>query len=309
MKPRTIITGLGVLVLLSVILVLSYRRLSSGSNEPVVETQATAPQAPPAAVAPAVPRSAAGDAVQSPVVRCVPATSHTGPIDIREDPSVKNTVIARVAAKAPELARLDARAVKGDGDWIRVQYDERVGWVDGKTVICRLTPAQAAQVIAGEAEQVLNALRARNMPELSNHVHPVKGLRFSPYVDIDAKRSVVSSAAELVAALEDGRARRWGSEDGSGEPISRSFADYYKRFIYDRDFASAPEKRFNEFGKTSTTRPNIWEVYPNAIVVEAHVPGTKPASEGMDWASLLLVFEQHDSRWYLSALVHDQWTI
>jgi len=184
-----------------------------------------------------------------------------------------------------------------------------MGWVNGTTVICRFTPAQAAQVIGGEVEAVLGALQDRNMAELSNHVHPIKGLRFSPYMDIDVKRSVVLTAAELPAALEDARPRRWGSADGSGEAISRSFADYYKRFIYDRDFAGAREKRFNEFGKTSTTRPNIWEVYPNAIVVEAHVPGTKPESEGMDWASLLLVFEQQDSRWYLCALVHDQWTI
>ena len=101
-----------------------------------------------------------------------------------------------------------------------------------------------------------------------------------------------------------------GAARTAPESRSRSsFADYYKRFVYDRDFASAPEKRINEFGRKSTTRPNIWEVYPNAIVVEAHVPGSKPESEGMDWSSLLLVFEQHDSRWYLTALVHDQWTV
>lgn len=73
-------------------------------------------------------------------------------------------------------------------------------------------------------------------------------------------------AAQLPKSLEDAKPRRWGSEDGSGEPISSSFADYYKRFVYDRDFASAPEKRFNEFGRKSTTRPNIWQVYSNAIV-------------------------------------------
>jgi hypothetical protein len=39
------------------------------------------------------------------------------------------------------------------------------------------------------------------------------------------------------------------------------------------------------------------------------VPGAKPEYAGLDWASLLLVFEQYESRWYLVALVHDQWTI
>ena len=308
MMPRSILRGLGALVVMGAVVAFLYLRFSTGSYTPAVGTPANVPQAPPAA-APVVQRSPDRDAVQLPVARCVPAPGHPDSIDIREDPSATSQVVARAAGKDPDLARLDARSVKGDGDWIRVRYDDRVGWSNGAAVICRFAPAQAAQVIAGEAESVLSALKGRNMSELSTHVHPIKGLRFSPLVDIDVKRSVVLMAAELPQALEDARPRSWGSADGSGEAISRSFADYYKRFIYDRDFAGARARRFNEFGKTSTTRPNIWEVYPNAIVVEAHVPGTKPESEGMDWASLLLVFEQHDSRWYLCALVHDQWTI
>ena len=308
LMSRHRVTGLGGLVFLGIVVGLPYLPLSSGSHESVAQTQATVPEALARAILAGVERTPAQTGAQSSLVRCMPVSGHTQPIEIREEPSTKSTSIASVVGNASELVRLDARTVKGHRDWIRVRNDGRVGWVDGATIICRLTPAQAAAAIAGEADEVLRALKARNMRELSNHVHPVKGVRFSPYVDVDAKRSVVLTAGELPAALQNARQRRWGSEDGSGEPIIRSFADYYKRFIYDRDFAGTM-KRFNEFGGRSTTRPNIWEVYPNAIVVEAHVPGTKPESEGMDWASLLLVFEQHDSHWYLSALVHDQWTI
>jgi hypothetical protein len=166
-------------------------------------------------------------------------------------------------------------------------------------------PSTAAQ----EAELVLKALQARNMAELAAHVHPLKGLRFSPYIHIDPTRSVVLQAGELPAALEDTKPRRWGSEDGTGDPIVRSFASYFARFVYDRDFLSAAERRVNEFGGKSTTKPNVREIYPDATVIEAHVPGAKPEYEGLDWASLLLVFEQYESRWYLVALVHDQWTI
>jgi hypothetical protein len=167
------------------------------------------------------------------------------------------------------------------------------------------TPSTAAH----EAELVLRALQTRNMTELAAHVHPVKGLRFSPYIDIDPKRSVVLQAGELPTAFEDPKPRRWGSEDGTGDPIVRSFASYFARFVYDRDFLSAPERRVNEFGGKSTTKPNVREIYPDATVIEAHVPGAKPEYGGLDWASLLLVFEQYESRWYLVALVHDQWTI
>jgi hypothetical protein len=116
-------------------------------------------------------------------------------------------------------------------------------------------------------------------------------------------------AGELPTALDDPKPRRWGSEDGTGDPIVRRFADYYARFVYDRDFLSASERRVNEFGSKSTTKPNVREIYPDATVIEAHVRGTKPGYGGLDWASLLLVFEQYESRWYLVALVHDQWTI
>lgn len=263
--------------------------------------------APPGAAQPKTPPPAKTTTITS-AARCRAAAGDVEPIVVREQPSPKSVVIARVGAADQALTRLNARAVKG-GDWIQVRLGERTGWADGAEVICRLAPDEAQQVIAPVASQVLSALGTRNMRELATHVHPVKGLRFSPTVDVDPERSIVFTASELAKGLDDPRHRRWGSSDGSGEPISLSFADYYGRFVWDRDYARAAEKRYNEFGAKSTTRPNLWEVYPNAVVVESHVPGTKPESEGMDWKSLLLVFEQHDSTWYLSAIVHDQWSV
>ena len=280
MKRKGVLTGLAVLVIVAATLGLSrFGQLQGGST--------TTP--PPASC-----RAAEGD--QDRIV-------------VREQPSLNSNVIARVTSADSPVIRIDARTVKGRGDWIQVRHDGGTGWAVGAEVICRLPPEAAQQVIAQEAAQVMAALDARNMTDLAAHVHPIKGVRLSPSVDVDPKRSVVLSSAEVAKALDDPRRRVWGSEDGSGDPISRSFADYYTRFIYDRNFAGESQQRFNEFGTKSTTRSNIWELYPNAIVVEYHVPGTKPESEGMDWASLLLVFEQHESRWYLSALVHDQWTI
>jgi hypothetical protein len=168
---------------------------------------------------------------------------------------------------------------------------------------------QGLSTATHEAELVLEALQTRNMAALAAHVHPVKGLRFSPYIHVDPKRSVVLQPRELSTALEDPKPRMWGSEDGTGDPIVRSFASYFARFVYDRNFLAASERRVNQFGGKSTSKPNVREIYPDATVIEAHVPGTKPEYGGLDWASLLLVFERYESRWYLVALVHDQWTI
>ena len=310
MKPRRSSPSLGVLVFVGVISGFHPCRCPAVRTKPSSRHDLPARKDPEQKVAPAVERSPAGVAVQASVVRCVPSSGDTQIIDIREEPSVESTVPGGQPATVPSWPGSDARTVKGDGDWIRVRYDGRVGWVDGATVICRLAPAQAAQAIAGQVDEVLSALKARNMPEPLESCSPVKGLRLSPYVDIDAKQTVVLTTTDLPAALEDGRLRRCGSEDGSGEPISRSFAEYYETVHLRSRFRQRPSEAVPT-NLAGSRRPGqtFRKVYPNAIVVEAHVPGTKPESEGMDWASLLLVFEQHDSRWYVSALVHDQWTI
>jgi hypothetical protein len=43
--------------------------------------------------------------------------------------------------------------------------------------------------------------------------------------------------------------------------------------------------------------------------VEYHFSGFDKKFEGMDWASLKLVFENSNNEWYLVGIVHDQWTI
>jgi hypothetical protein len=57
------------------------------------------------------------------------------------------------------------------------------------------------------------------------------------------------------------------------------------------------------------TLDNSLVEYPNGIIVEYHLRGVKADQEGMDWASLRLIFEQHRGAWYLVHVVHDQWTI
>jgi hypothetical protein len=102
---------------------------------------------------------------------------------------------------------------------------------------------------------------------------------------------------------------RWGVFDGSGEPIEMTFLDYYARFIYDADFAWPAAVGFNEIVGAGNTINNLAEVYPQAQVVEFHLPGSDPRFGGLDWRSLRLALEQVGDTWYLVAVVHDEWTI
>ncbi len=156
----------------------------------------------------------------------------------------------------------------------------------------------------------MELLKKQDLRELSQLVHPVKGVRFSPYAFLSPQTNVSFSVETLPAALSDTRRRTWGTYDGSGAPIRLTFAEYYKRFIYDRDFAAASHISYNEEPTAKgNTHDNSFDEYPNAIIVEYHMRGVRPEQQGTDWASLRLIFEQHRGAWYLVYVVHDAWTI
>lgn len=230
------------------------------------------------------------------------------PLRLRRDPRHATGVVA-LSAETKPLLRLDTQSL-ADGDWIEVKADGAQGWVKSARLICRASAEQAKALIADRAARVITLLQQRDLAALSPLAHPVKGLRFSPDAFLNKKTNVSLKAAQLPGALRDGRRRVWGTHDGSGEPIRLNFAEYYRRFVTDRDFTKATAIAYNgdRLGN-SNTADNSVEEYPNALIVEYFLPGTRPEQQGMDWASLRLIFEQHRSEWYLVYIVHDRWSI
>ncbi|WP_051775554.1 hypothetical protein [Paenibacillus tyrfis] len=171
-----------------------------------------------------------------------------------------------------------------------------------------LSPDAAEKVIAGEAEAVIEALKHQDMKQLKRYVHPEKGIRFSPYATVDVKHDLVFKAGQLPGLLQDKTVNTWGTYDGSGAPIQLTFQDYYKRFVYDRDYAKPEKIGYNEIVRQGNSVINIREAYPNSIFVEYHFSRDADHNE-MGWSSLRLVFQQHAEVWYLVGIVHDQWTI
>ena len=165
---------------------------------------------------------------------------------------------------------------------------------------------EKAQILA-RSKQVLTALKNKNLTALASFVHPVKGVRFSPYGNIDTERDLTFRRKDVLK-LNRLPAYVWGQADGSGDDIKLNFNGYHKRFVYDADFARAPVVSYNKIAKQGNTIVNIKEAYPNARFVEYHFPGTKK-NDGMDWRSLRLVFEKSGANWFLVGVSHDQWTI
>ncbi len=165
------------------------------------------------------------------------------------------------------------------------------------------------QMNVERARLVVQTLKQRDLQTLAELIHPQKGVRFSPYATVN-EQQLVFTAEEVAATDSDTTIYTWGTYDGSGFPMELSFADYFNRFVYSHDFAQAARVGYNETVGKGTAVDNSRKFYgPNAIVVEYHFPGFQPKYEGMDWVSLAVVLEEVDQQWYVSGIIHDQWTI
>ncbi|MDB4866701.1 MAG: hypothetical protein JWR03_1034 [Cohnella sp.] len=158
------------------------------------------------------------------------------------------------------------------------------------------------------ASDIVDILRDRDLKRLAETVDPDKGLRFSPYSNIDAKSGQVFKAGGL-PTFKDATKLTWGSYDGRGEPIELTFRNYFEKFVYDQDFAGAPSISVNKLLGVGNMKFNGKKLYPNASFVEYHFPGFDKKNNGMDWESLVLVLVPSGNDWKLCAIVHNQWTI
>lgn len=160
------------------------------------------------------------------------------------------------------------------------------------------------------ATTVMTALKNSDMSTLTGWVHPEKGLRFSPYAYVDTEKDIVITRGELERAMEDTTEREWRTFPGSGEQIKMTFAEYYKRFVYDVDFIEDAKVAVNEGLGEGANVNNLNEVYPKESYdfVEYHIDSIDPSVEGKDWRSLRLVFEKIGEDHALVGIIHDQWT-
>ena len=176
-----------------------------------------------------------------------------------------------------------------------------------EAILPSATPSSTNQVVLNLASQVMQTLKNQDMLSLSSFVHPVDGVRFSPYAYVQDTDQVFS-AEKVAGIMADSSVYDWGHYAGTGESIQLSFPEYYSKFIYDVDFTNAPQVSLNHRLSTGNSIDNSVEFYPGAMVVEYYFPGFDPQYGGMDWRSLRLVFSEVDTTWYLASIIHDEWT-
>jgi hypothetical protein len=158
------------------------------------------------------------------------------------------------------------------------------------------------------AERVVDALAARDLETVASFVHPVQGVRFSPYAYVREAHQVFMPE-DFIGLAESNTIYLWGYYDGSGEPIELTFNDYYARFVYSSDFANPEQMAVDARLGEGNSINNIHKFYPGSSYVEYHFGGFDEQYSGMDWQSLRLVFIEENGIWYLVGIVHDEWTI
>ena len=158
---------------------------------------------------------------------------------------------------------------------------------------------------------ILLTLKNKNYSAFANYIHPVSGIRFSPYGYIDTIHHIRFSRQKFMA--QAGKADRemivWGSFDGTGDPIRMTLHNYMQRFVYDVDFLKPEKRSVNEIIGGGNSLNNLDSVYKDCDFTESYFSGFEKKYEGHDWRTLRLVFKERNRRFFLVGIVHDEWTI
>lgn len=172
-----------------------------------------------------------------------------------------------------------------------------------------IKPEIAKKVIEDISNNVIKALDDKDMDTLSSFVHPIKGIRFTPYTYVSLDNDIVFSKDETKNFFENQNEYIWGVYDGKGDEIKLTPSDYFEKFVYSENFIDPEEIGYNTVLSSGNMLKNQFEVYENPIVVEYYFSGFNPEFQGIDWKSLRLVFEEYEGQWFLVGIIHNQWTI
>lgn len=160
-------------------------------------------------------------------------------------------------------------------------------------------------------DNILRTIKNKNYAALASLIHPVEGIRFSPYAYIDTVHHIKFSSSTFIAQANAGdqEVLLWGEFDGTGDPIKMTLNTYMKRFVYDVDFIKPEKRSVNKFISGGNSLNNLLAVYKDCDFTESHFSGFEEKYGGHDWRTLRLVFKERNKRFYLVGVVHDEWTI
>jgi len=163
------------------------------------------------------------------------------------------------------------------------------------------------EIIKETNDVILNVLKNKDYKRFAEFIHPQKGVRFSMYAFVNPKEDKQFSKEDFAKYQPSKTLFTWGAMDGSGDLYKATIDDYFTKWVYSKDFVTG-QIALNEFLGKGNSLNNLKETYPKAVFTENFIKGSE-ATAGMDWKCLRLVFEEFQGKYYLVAVINDQWTI
>ena len=167
----------------------------------------------------------------------------------------------------------------------------------------------AKAIIEEISAEVLQAISKKDARTISEHTHPTKGVRFTPYTNVSFEHDLVFTKDDMLNFFDDQEIYTWGFYDGKGDQIKLTPSEYDQEFIYANDYSNAELIGYNEVLSNANIVENQFEVYEQSIVVEYYFSGFNPEFAGIDWRSLRLVFQEYENTWKLVGIINNQWTV
>lgn len=156
-------------------------------------------------------------------------------------------------------------------------------------------------------DEVLQALKKKDYKAFASYIHPEKGIRFSMYALVEPKEDKQFSKADFEKFQPTKTLFTWGAMDGSGDPYKATINDYLSKWVFSKDY-TASQYSVNQFQVGGNSLNNLKEIYTGHDFTENYIKGTEKNGE-MDWKTIRLVWEEFQGKYYLVAVVNDQWTI
>ena len=161
------------------------------------------------------------------------------------------------------------------------------------------------------ASQVLTALKKGNIQSLAALIDPERGVTFTPYSTVDPHSDLTFTPDQLSQATVNGTRYVWGYTQGKGDAITMTLPEYLGAYVFDADYTQAPIIGVDHVIASGNSLENVEDAYPEDRFVEFYFPGQDPASGGLDWSALKLVFSdpEHAGDHRLVGVIHSEWTI
>lgn len=159
--------------------------------------------------------------------------------------------------------------------------------------------------LIGAAMRAARAISNDDYATLSHFVDPEYGVTFTPYSTVDFSSNLNFSADAIANAATDETDYIWGLDSASA-PIRMTIPEYFDRYVWNTDYWSVTELGIDQVMYTGNSLETVADAYPDCRFVDFYIPSADPA--GRDWFSLKLVFRKTDARWYLTGVIHSEWT-